>query len=342
MSMVTWALLLANEGRLVVFEPFALICLLGAATSFVSSPGWGAALRSGLWIGLGFWTKQYALVGWAALLIEGLWSRRIAATLGLTAGAALGVAAGFGVLLALGTEPARLASLFGTRAYPPSPMVSNLTTAPDLIGILLLTCATLTRADFRRGPHPGLRVPVVMTAATLLPLYFRGYRHYWQLMIPFLVIVLMSPLPTASRSWAPAPRRGAILLIVLSVGLDAGRCLRDFATQARTRQRAEAEKLTEFARGSGPALYLVDPAVLAWVEAPIIAPREVGPKFTRISRPEAEALLSAAEVVVWDPTFVGADETLRRLARDPSMALRQRGFGLTTTLGPMRIYSRPK
>jgi hypothetical protein len=341
MSIVTWALLLANEGRAVVFEPFTLICLLGAAITFVSSSTWSAALRSGLWIGLGFWTKQYALVGWLGLLIAAFLARRLAPALALTAGTLLGVAAGFGVLLALGTEPARFGSLFAAAAYPPSPIRSNLGTAPDLIGLLILSYSTITLAELRPGARPDSSMPFLMSAAALLPLYFRGYRHYWQLIIPFL-IVLMLTRRTAPPPWARAAHRGAMLLIMLSVSLDVGRCVRDVTTQARQRQRAEAARLTSLGQGSGPVLYLADPAVLAWMDAPILAPRQVGPKFTRISRQEAESLLSAAEVVVWDPTFIGSDQALRRLARDPLTALQRRGFTLTGTSGPLRVYSLEK
>ncbi len=339
MSVVTWALLLANEGRLIIFEPFLLVCLLAAAVSFASSSNWSAALWAGLWVGLGFWTKQYALVGWVALLAAALLMRRLAAVLALTAGTVLAVAAGFGLLLLLGTKPMQLGSLLAAAAYPPSPIISNLMTAPDLMGLLILTFSTMSPAEFRPGTRPDVSVPFLMSATALLPLYFRGYRHYWHLMIPFLVILLLkrrSVLSTRAR----AARQGAILLVILSVTLDAGRCVRDVATQARQRQRDQAAKLTALGRDQGTVLYLVDPAVLAWMDAPIVAPLQVGPKFTRISRQEAEALLSAAAAVVWDPTFIGADEPLRGLARDPSVALHGRGFILTGTSGPIHVYSR--
>ena len=124
------------------------------------------------------------------------------------------------------------------------------------------------------------------------------------------------------------------------MALDVGRCARDITTEARQHQRAEAESLKALANGLGPALYLVDPAVLAWMDAPIIAPREIGPKFTRISGPEAEALLSAAKTVVWDTSFAGAEQTLRRLAADPATELARRGFALVRSAGPVRVYSR--
>lgn len=341
MSIVTWALLLANEGRSILLEPFTLVCLLGAATSFSASPGWGAALRAGLWIGLGFWTKQYALVGWVGLLTAGLLGRRLVAMAALSAGTVLGVSLGFGVLLGLGTEPVRLRSLFAAGAYPPGLVMSNLVNAPEMLGILILSYSTMTRTTLLAGAAPGVSVPFLMSAAALLPLYFRGYRHYWQLIVPFLVIQLLT-LPAAPGRWTRAARRGAILLILVSVGLDVGRCVRDATTQARHRQRVEATRLTALGQGSGAALYLVDPAVLAWMDSPVVALRQVGPKFTRFSRREAETLLSAAEVVVWDTSWPGADEPMRRLSADPPGELARRGFLRTGSNGGVQVYSRKR
>ena len=128
-------------------------------------------------------------------------------------------------------------------------------------------------------------------------------------------------------------------LAVLSVGLDAGRVARDVVTQARATQHAAARGLGAMAGASPRVLYLVDPALLPLVRAPILTPREVGPKFTRFSRSESAAVLSAADTVVWDTSRPGADELLRRLSRDPPAELARRGFVRTRTSGAVHVYS---
>ncbi len=342
MAVVTWAVLLASEGRSLVTEPFALICLLGAANSFAAS---GAApsgsFRAGIWIAAGFWAKQYALLGWVGLVAAALWSRRFASAAALTAGTLGGVSFGFLLLLALGAEPSAFSSLFEVSAYPRSPMISNLLGAPDLLGALILTFLTLRLPDLRPADRRALRVPFLMALAALLPFVFRGYRHYWQFVLPFLVVLLLRPLPRPAPVWIRGPRHVAVMLLALGVGLDLSRCMGDLLLQTRESQRLAAVQLRAHTKGSAAPLYLADPALLTWLQAPILALRQVGPKFTRFSRSESDALLAEAQIVVWDTSVPGADELLNQLEADPWSELALRGFVRTRVDGPIQVFSRP-
>jgi hypothetical protein len=338
--LMSWALLLANDGRGVVIEPFALAFLLLAADSFAASGGQGAPFRSGLLVAAAFWVKQYALVGWAGLLGASLVERRSRSGLALSLGVATGLAAGFLILLALGADSASLASMFNTAGYPSRPILENLTAAPELLGLLLLTLAALAGDGLDPVVSPGVRVPLAMCVASLLPFALRGYRHYWHFVIPFLVLLALRPWTKAVSAWVPLARRAAIGLAVLSVGLDTGRVARDIVTHARPAQHAAASRLNAMAGTSTRVLYLVDPALLPLLEAPILAPREVGPNFNRFGRSDSAALLSAADTVVWDTSRPGADELLRRLSANPSAELTRRGFVRTRIDGAVHVYSR--
>ena len=334
-----WALLIANEGRGIEFEPMAVACLLCAANILAASRGRAPAFRAGLWIAAGFWTKQYALLGWPGLAAASLWAGKVRAAVAMTAGVVVGAVAPAIALLVLGAEGQSLASLLDAGAYPARPLWRNLVNSPELLGALVLAISTLTRADLGRSARPDVRVPALMTMAAMLPFYFRGYRHYWQIVIPFLVLLALRPVHGVGTTATRVARRGAAFLLMLSVGLDVGRCVRDIATGAREQQRVAATRMASFANGATRPLYLVDPALLAWMNAPILASKEVGPKYTRFSTPEAEALVAAADLVVWDTSVAGADELLRHFSGDAGSALRSRGFALSRTVGTVRIYS---
>ncbi len=336
--LVTWALLLANEGRAIEIEPFSLACLLCAALSFTGShQGWGA-FRAGLWVAAAFWAKQYGLLGWVGLMAVCAIERRPRAALGLSAGVVVGVAAGFGALVAAGAEADALAGLFRSGAYPAFPLWANLATAPEMFGLFFLTVAAGAFEGAGRGARGSL-LPICLAAASLLPFGFRGYRHYWHFAIPFLALLMFRSASHPESRWRNAARRAAFALALVSVALDVGRCVRHIQTMARLAQHASAERLVAMA-GESRALYLVDPALLPLLNAPILAPREVGPKFTRYSRGQAEALLRAADLVAWDLAAVGADQPLRRLSSDPFGALSGEGFVLDHAEGSIRVYSR--
>lgn len=338
--LIAWALLLANEGRGIALEPFSVLCLLCAANTFAGSRDLSAAFRAGLWVAAAFWAKQYGLLGWAGLLATCLVGRRFKIALGLTGGVLAGLALGFLLLAGLGTEVSSLATLFGSDAYPRYPVGANLATAPELVGLLILVVAPLLIAR----PPEAARAYVLLlslTGAAMLPFVFRGYRHYWHFAIPFLAVLMFRVLTPAESGWGSRIRRAAFALALLSVGLDVGRCARDVATGARARQFAIAQHLNALAGDARRVLYLVDPALLPLLGGPLLAPREVGPKFTRFSRPEADALLRTAEVVIWDRAFSGSDEPLRRLNRDPVEELTRRDFRLVRSEGSIGVYSRP-
>jgi hypothetical protein len=342
MGLVTWALLLSNDGRSIEVEPFSVACLLGAATAAAGDDRLHS-FRAGVWVAGAFWAKQFGLLGWVGLALFFAGERRWKQLAGLTGGVILGVAAGFGVLLALGTPAPAFAGLFRTGAYPGYPIWSNLAGAPELLGVSLLTLASVAAAP-REPDHDkerSRRLTVSMAAAALLPFAVRGYRHYWHYAIPFLVLLLHQPQGSPSVSWVRPARRAAMALLAVSVGLDAGRCARDLATHARLEQRTAARRLAALSSGASRPLYLIDPALLPLLDAPVPAPREVGPKFTRLTRAESEALLAAADLLVWDTSWADADQPLRRLAADPVAELARRGFVLKGRDGPIRVYSRP-
>ena len=338
--LIAWALLLANDGRGIEIEPFAVVCLLCAASTFAASRDPWAAFRAGLWVAAAFWAKQYGLLGWAGLLAACAVERRIKEAVVLTAGVLVGIGSGLLLLLSLGTDASSLATLFGSGAYPGYPVWANLATAPELVGLLVLIGAPLLTS---RPAGAARRVTLLLslTGAAMLPFIFRGYRHYWHFAIPFLAVLMFRVLTPAEAGWPIRIRQAAFALALLSVGLDVGRCARDVATGARARQFAAARYLEALASGAARVLYLTDPALLPLLRGPLLAPREVGPKFTRFSRPEAEALLRAAEMVVWDRALVGSDEPLRRLARDPVDALTRLDFRLVRSHGSIGVYSRP-
>lgn len=339
-GVVSWALLIANEGRGIEFEPWALACVLLGTVTLTKSWSDRSAFWAGAWIGMGFWAKQYALFGWVGLLAASLWLGMRRTALWLSAGLAVGVLSPVLGLLSVGTETKSLQTLVNTAAYPAFPAWKNLMIAPELFGTMVLTLGTLTVADFGPGPRRQPLLPLALAIAAMLPFHFRGYRHYWQLAIPFLVLILFRPPLAKETSRARASRRGAITLLVLSVGLDVGRCIRDIATNAREKQTSAARQMASLAQGAKRPLYLVAPALLPWIEAPILAMKEVGPKYTRFSGSEAAAVLADADLVVWDPSVAGTDELLRRLSRDPESALPDRGFTLLRTVGPVRVYGR--
>ncbi len=336
----SWALLIANEGRAIEFEPIAVAFLLCAANALASSSGRASAFRSGLWIAAGFWTKQYALFGWLGLTAASLWAGKVRSVAAMTGGLVVGLIAPVVALVASGADARSLGSLLGASAYLALPIWRNLINAPELFGALVLTISTLRLSDFGPSIRPGMRLPALMTMAAMLPFYFRGYRHYWQCVIPFLVLLLLGQLERTRTTGIRPAARGAIFLLILSVGLDVGRCVRDIATSARLRQRVAANQMMSLAEGATKPLYLVAPALLAWMNAPILASKEVGPKYTRFSTREAEALVAAADLVVWDMSAPGADELLLLLEGDAHSALRHRGFVLSRTSGSVRIYSR--
>lgn len=338
---VTWALLIASEGRGIELEPWAVAFVVAGAATLTASWSQWSAFRAGIWVAAGFWAKQYALFGWLGLLIPTLWVGKVRAAWSLTAGVVFGLISPAFVLLLLGATPTDLGRMLNPAAYPALPLWGNLTNAPDLFGVLVLTLLTVTHDEFRQIARPQVLVPASLTVAGMLPFYFRGYRHYWQLVIPFLVLLLFRP-PTARR--APrlhASHRGALVLIALSVGLDVGRCVRDVVTGAREKQLVAARQMATLAQSAIRPLYLVAPAILAWIDAPILAMKEVGPKYSSFSRPEAEAVVADADMVVWDPSVAGTDELLRHLSRSPESALRDRGFTLLRAVGPVRVYGRP-
>lgn len=338
--LIAWALLLANDGRGIEIEPFAAVCLLCAANTFAGSGDPWAAFRAGLWVAAAFWAKQYGLLGWAGLVAACVAERRFRMAIEMTGGVLAGVASGFLLLLSLGTDLASLSTLFRSGAYPGYPLWANLRTAPELLALLVVIVAPML---FSR-PAEAVRATTLLVSlagAAMLPFVFRGYRHYWHFAIPFLAVLMFRVLAPAEAGWAARIRRAAFALALLSVGLDVGRSARDVATRARARQFAEAQHLAALAGGAPRVLYLVDPALLPLLGGPLLAPREVGPKFTRFSRSEAEALLRAAEVVVWDRAFSGSNQPLRRLALDPVEALASRGFGLVRSEGSIGVYARP-
>ncbi len=337
--LIAWALLLANDGRGIEIEPFAVVCLLCAANTLARSRDPWAPFRAGLWVAAAFWAKQYGLLGWAGLVAACVAERRFRMAVEVTGGVLAGVASGFLLLLSLGTDAASLSTLLRSGAYPGYPVWANLATAPELLAVLVLTVAPV----FISMPAGAARATILLvslTGAAMLPFWFRGYRHYWHFAIPFLA-VLMFRVPTpAGAGWSARVRRAGFALALLSVGLDVGRCARDVATRARARQFAMAQHLEALAGGAPRVLYLVDPALLPLLGGPLLAAHEVGPKFTRFSRPEAEALLRAAKVVVWDRAVFGSEQPLRRLAGDPVEALTRRGFKLVRSEGSIEVFSR--
>lgn len=338
--LLAWALLLANDGRGIEIEPFAVVCLLCAARAFVSSRDPWAGVRAGLWVAAAFWAKQYGLLGFAALIAVCVVERRFKTALGAAAGVFTGMALGFLLLIGLGAEVSSVSTLFRSGAYPGYPLWTNLTTAPELLGLLVLVVAPA----LIRGSAAAARdviLLVSLTGAAMLPFAIRGYRHYWHFAIPFLAILMFRSFTEAEAVRSVWIRRTAFALAFLSIGLDIGRCARDVVTRARVGQFAMATRLQSLVpHGASQPLYLVDPALLPLLRGPLLAPAEVGPKFTRFSRTEAEALLRAADVVVWDRGSVGAEEPLRRLAPEPREALGRRGFTMVRTEGSIAVYVR--
>lgn len=338
--LIAWALLLANDGRGIEIEPFAVVCLLCAAHTFAAARDPWAAFRAGLWVAAAFWAKQYGLLGWAGLVAACVAERRLKMAIEVTGGVLVGVVSGFLLLVSLGTDVASLSTLFRSGAYPGYPVWANLVTAPELLGLLVVIAALMLSSR----PAEAVRATtllVSLTGAAMLPFVFRGYRHYWHFAIPFLAVLMFRVLTPVEAGWTTRVRRTAFALALLSVGLDVGRCARDVVTRARAQQFAKAKHLEALAEGAPRVLYLVDPALLPLLGGPLLAPREVGPKFTRFSRPEAEALLRAAKAVVWDRAFPGSEQPLRGLAADPVEALVGRGFGLVRSDGSIEVYSRP-
>ncbi len=338
--LLAWALLLANDGRGIEIEPFAVVFLLRAANTFAGSRDPWAAFRAGLWVAAAFWAKQYGLLGWAGLVAACVAERRFKMASEVTGGVLAGVASGVLLLLSLGTDVASLSTLFRSGAYPGYPVWANLATAPELLALLVVIVAPM----FISRPAEAVRATtllVSLTGAAMLPFLFRGYRHYWHFAIPFLAVLMFRVLTPVEAGWTTRVRRTAFALALLSVGLDVGRCARDVVTRARAQQFARAKHLEALASGAPRVLYLVDPALLPLLRGPLLAPRDVGPKFTRFSRSEAEALLRAAEVVVWDRAFPGSNQPLRGLAADPVEALTGRGFRLVRSEGSIGVYSRP-
>lgn len=338
--LIAWALLLANDGRGIEIEPFAVVCLLCAANTFAGSRDPWAPFRAGLWVAAAFWAKQYGLLGWAGLVAACVAERRFKVAVEVTGGVLAGVASGFLLLLGLGTDVASLSTLFRSGAYPGYPVWANLATAPELLALLVLILAPVLLSRPARAAG-ATTLLLSLTGAAMLPFAFRGYRHYWHFVIPFLAILMFRVHTPAEAGWTARIRRAAFALALLSVGLDVGRCARDVVTRARAGQFAMAQHLEALAGGAPRVMYLVDPALLPLLDGPLLAPREVGPKFTRFSRPEAEALLRAAEVVVWDRAVSGSNQPLRRLAVDPVEALTGRGFRLARSEGSIGVYARP-
>lgn len=340
--LLSWALLLANEGRGVVIEPFALVCLLLATSSFASGRRSSSFLLAGLWVALGFWTKQYALLGWGGLLVASLGEGKFRAAAALSAGVVLGLGGGMLLLRIVGVEASGLLGLVSAGAYPNRPLQGNLATAPELVGAALLVLAPLIARGNNEPASSNRSLLGGMLLAALLPLFFRGYRHYWHFAIPFMALLLASPLPPMPLGWARMVRRAASVLLALSIALDLFRCVRDVSSDARSRQRAAAERLTASSSGFARPLYLGDPSLLALVRAPILAPVEVGPRTAAVGPDQARAVLAAADAVVWDTAWPGADELLRRLSADPAAELASRGFVRTRIHGALHVYERGK
>lgn len=336
----SWALMLANDGRGIEIEPFAVMFLLSAACTLGSATDPGAGFRAGLWVAAAFWAKQYGLLGWAGLLAMCVIERRFKTALSLSAGVFAGVALGLALLAGLGAEPASLSVLFRSGAYPGYPLWMNLATAPELLGLLIFALSPFLIAR-STAVTPGLSLLVSLTGAAMLPFLLRGYRHYWHFAIPFLAVLMFRVLPPAEAGRWTWIRRTTFAFALLSVGLDLGRCARDVVTNARDRQLEAARRLQGLVpAGATRALFLVDPALLPLLSGPLLAPREVGPKFTRFNRSEAEALLREADAVVWDRGSIGSDGPLRRLAQDPVEALTRRGFKMLRDEGSIGIYLR--
>ncbi len=340
--LLSWALLLANDGRGVVIEPFAVACLLLAANSFAAGRRSGSFLLAGLWVALGFWTKQYALLGWGGLLVVSLWEGKLRASAAVSAGVILCLGGGMLLLGLVGVETTGWLGLVRAGAYPNRPLWENLATAPEMVGAALLVLA-VSIAGVDRGPSSsGRRLLAALLLAALLPLSFRGYRHYWHFGIPFVVLLLGSPLPPVPPRWVLMAHRVATLLLALSITLDLFRCIRDASSDARFQQRAAAERLTVSSSGFARPLYLGDPSLLALVRAPILAGVDVGSGLAPFGSGQASAVLAAADGVVWDTSWPGADELLLRLSADPAAELARRGFVRARTDGAVHVYERRK
>ena len=342
------AQLLYYEGSLVTLEPFVVLFDLLAMNACLRAKERPMLFAVAGALGcLGFWSKQYGLLffaslGYAAWVFAETGRARLR-NLVLVAAGALAVHAA--VVLYFAAKGVNLVAVLEPlwwrwRVYGQGSTMAQVVkgfgwqylakTSFFLLALPLLLLHPASRRD------KTLHILVVAFVGLSGALYVQQFAHYYQLIVPWGVALLVAIIGYAQRWLRQRPALASLAwapyLLLLIMPLHTARMIRWFSPEARAQKLATAALVQSRIPGGKRVLVHADPSLVFFADLTPAAFESQGYKWSDFyTKEELEKVIADADYVLHDRAF---GKTLRlRDGSEVPMARIGRDFCVTATIG---------
>lgn len=183
---------LASDGHYLMLEPFVLVLLLASTWCMLKGSA-GAALYSGVFIGLAFYAKQFGVAAFVPLAIYYA-ARKEYKQLAMAFTGMVGILlAGLFFFLSKGIDASSLFSQWWPKRYAAMDLSKHFGIATFILGgkVVWLLLVLLLFMDFKKMRTPFGLFCVSGFVILFLPSTVRHFPHYFLLCLPYLIFLII-------------------------------------------------------------------------------------------------------------------------------------------------------